>query len=121
MARKETTLARGREFEALACRYLQERGLALIERNYRTPLGEIDLVMQDGEVLVFIEVRYRRAARFGGAAESIDGRKQTRIRASASHYLQARAGAVDRSCRFDVIAISGAGGDDIRWLPNAFT
>lgn len=121
MARKGNPPARGHEYELLACRYLQRRGFALLEQNYRTPLGEIDLVMQDGEVLVFVEVRYRRASRFGGATESINGRKQARIRASANHYLQARARGEDRPCRFDVIAISGEDGDDIQWLENAFT
>ena len=67
----------GAEAEDLACAWLQARGLRLLERNYRSRRGEIDLIMQDGEQLVFVEVRYRASNRYGSAAESITSAKQT--------------------------------------------
>lgn len=90
-------------------------------RNYRAPVGEIDLIMQDRDVLVFVEVRARRSARFGAAAETVNMRKQTRLRATAEHYLQRYEQAADCTCRFDVVAIAGDSGEEsIQWLQNAF-
>ncbi|HKJ09325.1 MAG TPA: YraN family protein [Gammaproteobacteria bacterium] len=108
----------GRRAETAACRYLQRRGLRLLARNYRCRVGEIDLIMGDGDSLVFVEVRYRRSVRFGGAAESIDRRKQARIIACASHYLQQHPGLAARPARFDVVAI--AADDQVSWIPDAF-
>jgi putative endonuclease len=90
--------------------------LRLVERNYRCRLGELDLVMRDGEVLVFVEVRYRRSRAFGGGAESVGTVKQGRLIAAAQHYLQARNAGADPS-RFDVVALDGAGCD---WIRDAF-
>lgn len=115
-------LARGHSAEQAACDYLQARGLALIERNYRTSHGEIDLIMRDAGTLVFVEVRFRRSRDFGGPAESVDRRKQAKLRASALQYLQQHRGAAKLPCRFDIVALSGgaAGQEQIEWLPNAF-
>lgn len=107
----------GAQAEALACAHLEQAGLTLVTRNYRCPQGEIDLVMNEREVLVFVEVRYRRSSAFGTPAETVDRRKQARLRAAAGHYLIKHA--VDCVCRFDVVAISG---DLLRveWLRDAF-
>ncbi|MFB1485552.1 MULTISPECIES: YraN family protein [unclassified Thiocapsa] len=102
--------------ERLAEDYLKRRHLQPIARNHRCRFGEIDLVMRDGETLVFVEVRYRRSDRFGSPAETIDRRKQQRLTAAASHYLQAHPTLLP--CRFDVVAVSG--GDRIEWIKNAF-
>jgi putative endonuclease len=119
--RKPSTREQGLSAEQLACAHLERRGLRLLERNYRTPFGEIDLVMQDGAALVFVEVRLRRGSDFGGPAASIDRRKRERLRASAQHYLQRQARAGRRPCRFDVVALTGpAAAPVIEWLPNAF-
>lgn len=78
--------------------------------------------MRDNDTTVFVEVRYRKDHRYGGALESIDARKQGRLRAAAEHYLQRHRGAADAPCRFDVILITGppAGGDEqVDWIPNA--
>src|SRR3990170_8104422 len=83
-----TNLSRGRKAEDIACTRLQQAGLALAERNYRSPFGEIDLVMQERDTLVFVEVRYRARGDFGSAAETVDARKQARLRATAEHYRQ---------------------------------
>lgn len=103
--------------EAHAVAHLQRAGLHLVERNYRCRGGEIDLVMRDGDQLVFVEVRYRSRAGFGGAAASVDGRKQQRLITAASHYLQQRR--VNCACRFDVVAIDGQA-HRIDWLRDAF-
>jgi len=118
---KRSSRDRGLEAEVLACAHLERGGMRLLERNYRTPFGEIDLVMTHGPELVFVEVRLRRASSFGGAAASVDRRKRERLRASAEHYLQRHRQAARRPCRFDVVALSGP--EDapvIEWLPNAF-
>ena len=107
--------ASGGEAEEAAAKFLVERGLRIIARNYRTRQGEIDLVAQDGDMLVFVEVRLRSSARFGGALGSIDGRKRARIVAAARHFLM-RLGREPR-CRFDVITLEG---HEPQWLRGAF-
>ena len=88
---KPPHLSSGEAAEEAALRWLEQQGLGLVTRNYRCKAGEIDLVMQDGESLVFVEVRYRRHAGFGSAAESVGTAKQRRLRLAAEHYLQRRA------------------------------
>jgi len=102
-----------------ALQYLQDRGLRLLTRNYRTPGrggGEIDLVMRapDG-TLVFVEVRKRLNARHGGAAASVGWVKQKRIVRAAQHYLLGLSRLPP--CRFDVVEIDNEGA---HWLPGAF-
>ena len=115
-----TTGETGRDAETLACTYLQTKGLAPVDRNYRSRYGEIDLIMDDRDCLVFIEVRYRRQARFGSGAESVDSRKQARLIACARHYLQRHPRAAQRPCRFDVVAIAGGAHPTIEWIADAF-
>ncbi|MEO7622671.1 MAG: YraN family protein [Gallionella sp.] len=111
-------IQQGAQAEQLAAQYLQQQGLKLIMQNYRSRFGEIDLIMQDGIALVFIEVRMRRNADFGGAAASIDNRKQQRIIHTAQHYLANLARTPP--CRFDVVLLGDAKGADLQWLKNAF-
>lgn len=108
----------GAQAEQLAAQYLQRQGLKLIVQNYRGRFGEIDLIMRDGTTLVFIEVRLRRNADFGGAAGSIDTRKQQRIINTAQQYLASLARTPP--CRFDVVLMADAKGADMQWLKNAF-
>jgi putative endonuclease len=116
-----TSLSRGRKAEELACARLQQQGLRLVARNYRSPFGEIDLVMLERDTLVFVEVRHRSSADFGTPAETVDRRKQARLRATAEHYLQNTPRASKKACRFDIVAITGNGEDsDFRWLRNVF-
>jgi len=100
--------------EDLALHYLQRQGLSLLQRNFRCKGGEIDLVMQDGAALVFVEVRKRAASGFGGAAASVTARKQARLILAAQLFLQRYRS--PPACRFDVIAIDG---DKLSWIPNA--
>jgi putative endonuclease len=114
------TLTRGKQAEDLACRYLQDRGLQLLHRNYRSKAGEIDLILQDTDSLVFVEVRYRRQPGFGSAAESVDRRKQSKLVACARHFLQTHADTACQPCRFDVISVNGSP-NDMDWIQNAFS
>ena len=107
---------RGQHFEASARDWLEARGLRWVASNHRCRFGEIDLIMRDGSVLAFIEVRYRGSARFGGAVASVNPSKQRRLIAAARHYLQLHP--TELACRFDVIAIEGEA--DIRWIKGAF-
>ncbi len=106
----------GKQAERLAENLLRQNHLTLLERNYRSRCGEIDLIMQDGDTLVFVEVRQRSSSRFGGAAASIDSRKQRRLILTARHYLCA----LKRlpPCRFDAVLIGD--GPDAEWIRNAF-
>lgn len=108
--------ARGALAEERARTHLERAGLKLVTRNYRCPRGELDLVMADGDTLVFVEVRYRASRAFGSAAESVDARKRARLIAAAEHYLLAHPG--DRPCRFDVVAANGTAA--VEWLRDAF-
>ena len=108
----------GAPAEQWAAHYLQKQGLKLIEQNYRGRFGEIDLIMQDGNTLVFIEVRLRRNTDFGGAAASIDIHKQKRIISTSQQYLSGLAHIP--ACRFDVMLLSDAQGNNAQWLQNAF-
>lgn len=108
----------GAQAEQWAVQYLRQQGLSLVTQNYRGRFGEIDLIMRDGAVLVFIEVRLRRNANFGGAAASIDARKQQRIICTAQQYLATLANIPP--CRFDVVLIDDVQGKQVQWLKNAF-
>jgi len=109
----------GRNNEVLACQFLKQHKLKLVETNYHCRYGEIDLIMRDKDSLVFIEVRYRAQDRFGSAMESVNVYKQRRLIATAKHYLQQTQAPLPT--RFDVIAISGKGHETkINWLKNAF-
>lgn len=103
----------GDEAERQALTYLQQAGLKLVQQNFLCKGGEIDLVMLDGRVLVFVEVRKRSSMLFGGAIASITPAKQRRMIHAAQVYLLDKK--PQPSCRFDVVAIDG---DQINWLKN---
>jgi putative endonuclease len=107
----------GEDAESRAARFLADRGLAVVDRNFRTRLGEIDLVAREGAVLVFVEVRRRHSsAAWGGALESIGPLKQRRLVAAARLYL--RRFAVEPPCRFDVVALQE---ESCTWVRDAFS
>jgi putative endonuclease len=112
-------LIKGKSGEQLAQRHLEQQGLRHLESNYRCRSGEIDLIMRDGDCLVFVEVRYRKDSRFGSACESVTYNKQRKLLASANHYLQRAGGS--SPCRFDVVGISGDNSrPTIEWIRDAF-
>ena len=100
--------------EDRALEYLRKQGLTLVERNFRCKGGEIDLILQDRDALVFVEVRKRADSRHGGAAASVTARKQARLVLAAQTFLQGYR--TPPACRFDVVAIDG---DTMNWLKNA--
>lgn len=106
----------------IARRYLENAGLRLITANYRCRRGELDLVMSDGAQLVFVEIRYRRSARFVTPVETVDRRKRWRIATAASHFLQRNTKYGDNPVRFDVIGMTGSlDNPGINWIRNAFS
>ena len=108
----------GADAEARAEAFLIEHGLAPIARNVRCRGGEVDLVMREGAHWVFVEVRARRSARFGGAAASVDARKQHRLQRAASHFLLRQFGQRPwPPCRFDVLAFEAG---VPHWIRGAF-
>lgn len=109
---------RGAQAESRAADWLAARGLKLLERNVRSRFGEIDLIMEDGATLVFVEVRYRTRSDYGGAAASVTAAKRARLQRAIGVYIARHPHAGSRTLRADVVAISGAG--EIEWIPNAF-
>lgn len=111
----------GHAIEAHAENFLKRRGLEPIDRNYHCRFGEVDLIMRDGEVLVFVEVRGRRGGQFGTPAESVTGKKQRRVAVAAAHYLQRHDSLARLPCRFDVVGvITGVDPPRVQWIRNAF-
>ncbi|BCJ85236.1 YraN family protein [Effusibacillus dendaii] len=101
---KDQRLQTGRQGEQLAKRYLESQGWHIVATNWRCRAGEIDIVAQDGNCLVFVEVRTRTSNRFGSPSESVDWRKQKKIRQVASIFLSMNTVCVSR-IRFDMISI----------------
>lgn len=114
----------GRKAEEFACAYLKKHGLKLVARNYTCRFGEIDLVMQDTESLIFVEVRYRKNKDFGGSLESVTFHKQKKILRAASCYLQEKELFEKIPIRFDVVAITAAQAQinhEVEWVRDAFS
>ena len=107
----------GARAEDLCAELMRGAGLRVLARNWRCRHGEIDLVAEEGRILVFAEVRFRSDARFGGAGESVTAAKRARIVAAARLYLMRRP---DAECRFDVLLLDRLEARSIRWIRNAF-
>lgn len=112
----------GRRWEQYAETFLTGRGMRCIARNHRCRGGEIDLIMLACELVVFVEVRYRRSTRFGTAAESVDLRKQQRIICAAQDFLMHHEQYANNPCRFDVLALGGKTAAPVcDWIAGAFS
>lgn len=107
----------GARAEKLAAAFLARQGLTLVEQNYRCRFGEIDLILREGETLVFVEVRLRANPDFGGAAASITPAKREKLLKAARHYL-ARLERIP-PCRFDAVLLHDTAGRDLEWIKNA--
>ncbi|HEY4293597.1 YraN family protein [Luteibacter sp.] len=116
---KKTTPLRatGNRFEDAAREFLEARGLRLVRANFLCRHGEIDLVMRDGDTLVFVEVRYRRNAAFGGALGSVTMAKRRKLISAAHIWMAWHPNDARRPSRFDVLAFEG---DDVEWVRAAF-
>lgn len=109
----------GRIAEEKALTYLSQQGLKLILQNYNCPVGELDLIMQDKEYLIFIEVRQRTNVNFGSGLESVTESKQKKIIRAAWHYLKTYKLVDKMPLRFDVVSIDGKTGL-LHWVKDAF-
>jgi len=115
--------SKGKAAEEIACSHLKKHGLKLIDKNFYSRYGEIDLIMQDQDTLVFVEVRYRKNLDYGGALESVTPSKQKKIQTTALYYIQKKGG--EYNSRFDVVALTGNDINNknklsIEWIQNAF-
>ncbi len=117
----ENTRATGTHGEGLALRHLVNEGLRLIERNFNSRYGEIDIIMRDADEWVFVEVRLRQSPQFGGGLESVTRSKQKKLINTAEYYMQKHHNFHFESCRFDIIEISGKlNKPHINWIKDAF-
>lgn len=108
----------GKKYEEIAIALLEEQGCLILEKNYNNPYGEIDIIAQEQDILVFVEVKYRSSDSYGDALDAVNRQKQRRICRSALYYCSKKHRNLERPCRFDVIAIYS--GDKIVHIKNAF-
>ncbi len=125
MSKAWSTLKKGHAYEGIAAQHLIKHHYRLVEKNYRCRAGEIDLIaLDERNNLVFVEVRYRASAEFGGALASVTATKQRRLRRAAQFYLLTHSQYRQHYCRFDVIGISHGGRAQntptIDWIRAAF-
>ncbi len=122
---KAAHLKQGEDAEAACSHYLKSQGLKLVSKNFSCRFGEIDIIMLDKKVLVFVEVRFRKNNNFGGALESITLAKQKKLRKTAELYLQKNR--QYENARFDVVSMSTNTQTELNrqqyafdWISNAF-
>ena len=99
--------ALGKAYEEKAAAFLESRGYEILERNFSSPGGEIDLIARDGQYLVFVEVKYRADASKGNPLVAVGPAKQERVRRTAAWYLMKKGISQEVPCRFDVVGILG--------------
>ena len=118
---ERSRFSKGRDAEEAAAAFLVRNGLEVLDRNFRCPVGEIDIIVREARTIVFVEVRGRRDGRFGGPEESITPLKGRRVLRAAQWYLK-KNGLDGRPARIDVIAIRWNGEEpEINWIVNALT
>ncbi len=115
-----TTRQFGAEQEQLVCDYLTKQGLQLLTQNYNCKMGEIDLIMLDSDVYVFVEVRFRSSNDYGGGTASVDKHKQKKLIRTATYYLQQQALLDKVPCRFDVVSVTDDKKTKFQWIKDAF-
>jgi putative endonuclease len=116
-----TTRQSGAEWEKTAESFLRGHGLKLLQRNFSSRFGEIDLIMEDEETVVFVEVKYRKSSQHGSGADAVTFHKQGRISRTAAWYLAMNPHRAEQVCRFDVISINPQEKDQgINWIKSAF-
>ena len=111
----------GAHWEKTAESFLRSNGLKLLQRNFSSRFGEIDLIMEDDRTVVFVEVKYRASNQHGSGADAVTFQKQGRISRTASWFLVKNPHRAEQFCRFDVISIDPLKRDQgINWIKNAF-
>lgn len=122
-AKPDQRLLLGKKAEAMAAAWLEARGMRILERNFRCPLGEIDIVGEMGGVLVIVEVRSRSSAVWGAPVESVGYHKRQKLKRLAAYYRQCR-GKENSPCRIDVLGLlvneGGLELSQIQWIADAF-
>lgn len=119
---RNTRRQTGNWAEQAAAEFLLDQGLQLVSRNFSRKFGELDLIMIDGEILVFIEVRFRRNSIYGDGLSSVGVVKQRKIIAAAQAFLLSNPGLRFRACRFDVVAVSRTNYRPMfNWVSDAFS
>jgi len=118
----QTTTDTGKITENFAARHLVLQNLSLVDQNFRSKFGEIDLIMLDKDTYVFVEVKYRKNNKYGGSLMAVSHSKQQKIRLCAKFYLQKQQlNEYNTPCRFDIVALEGdIETPQINWLKNAF-
>jgi putative endonuclease len=112
-------LVLGARGEDLAEKYLKKAGYRILARNYRCRFGEIDLIAEEGDSLVFVEVKTRSGGGFGHPLEAVDRHKRGQLTRAARRYLE-ETSATERFCRFDVVAVCLSGEPQLELVRNAF-
>lgn len=107
----------GQEYEQKAARFLEQRGMHILEMNFQNRSGEIDIIAKDGDYYCFVEVKYRSSNRFGSPLEAVDYKKQQQIRKVALYYMKQHGLGDFTPCRFDVIAFCG---EEMNYIENGF-
>ncbi len=121
-ARKTNQTQFGNYVEEQTCRWLSARDVTILKRNFRCRAGEIDIIGRHQGSIAFIEVRFRRSNQYGGAAASVDARKQQKLIRAAQFYISSRCAAHNAACRFDVVAVTDNNGElDFDWHQAAFS
>ena len=116
-----TNKRKGLHYESVARNYLQQQGLSFVQQNFHSRFGEIDLIMQDSDLICFIEVKYRTSSDFGGAAGAITHTKQQKIIKTAQIFMQKFHKFRNHGMRFDALILEKSGDDmTVNWIPNAF-
>lgn len=113
----ENKRSKGSKYEAQACDYLEQCGYKIIEKNYYTNVGEIDIIAKDAEYLVFVEVKYRKNSLYGTPFEAVNVKKQNTIRKVAQIYMYRNNISYNTPVRFDVVGILG---ETVSLIKNAF-
>ncbi len=108
----------GNEYEAIAAEYLKKKGYRILEKNYYTPFGELDIIADKDGILCYIEIKYRSSKKYGNPLEAVDFRKQRRISKSAMYHYMTHGAKQKKACRFDVIGINAE--HQITHVENAF-
>ena len=114
---KKNNRETGAKAEAIACWFLKQEGYDVLEQNFYTKVGEIDIIAKEDQTLVFVEVKYRKDDKKGYPAQAVDQRKQQKIRKSAMIYLKKNHLSFEQPIRFDVVEILGK---KIRVIKHAF-
>lgn len=110
----------GHRKEIEAKHFLCRQGMKCITQNYHCKLGEIDLIMRQGNVIIFVEVKYRRNTVYGSSQEMVSSAKQRKLVKTAWHFLQAHPKLQHCDYRFDIIAIDQTAQEPLTWIHNAF-